>query len=214
MHGRKLVYGVMAAAAATTFAGCASTQHYETASAAGSVSLLDAPPATLRGSELDMVRRMTDANILGHVSMADSIEVVMAQFAQQRTKSDDVLQYARRMNVEHSSDMLKTRNIAQSAGVGMHTIVGEMKMSHMGEMVDSIGPQTSEVLFDRNYILSQVQMHRHMLAELQEMQGVAKNAAVRDHITAMIPAVQDHLNVAIALARKYDFASSKSLTKP
>jgi len=59
--------------------------------------------------------------------------------------------------------------------------------------------------FDRNYILSQVQMHQHMLGELQVMQDVAKNASVRDHVKATIPVVQAHLDRARDIAKKYDY---------
>jgi predicted outer membrane protein len=213
MKGNRLMGMILTAAATTAFVACASTPQYDTASAAGNLSLLDAPPVTLSADELTMLSRMTDANILGHVAMADSVEVVMAEFAEKRTMSDDILAYARRMDTDHSTHLLKTRDLAGTTNVGIHTIVGEMKASHMGEMVDSIGPQKSEVNFSRNYVLSQVQMHRHMLAELNELAAVAKNAAVRDHITATIPVVQGHLNDAIALARKYDYASKKSLMK-
>jgi predicted outer membrane protein len=212
MMGNRVMGMVVTAAAAFGLAACASTPRYDASTAAGTVSL-EAPPAALNAAELDMLHRMTDANILGHVAMADSVEAVMAEFAEKRTMSDDILAYARRMDTDHSTHLVKTRDLATTTNVGIHTIVGEMKASHMGEMVDSIGPQKSEVNFSRNYVLSQVQMHRHMLAELNELQAVAKNAAVRDHLTATIPVVQEHLNAAVALARKYDFASKKALMK-
>src|SRR4051812_38525682 len=101
MQGREVIRTMTTVVAATAFAAiaaCASTQQYDTGSAAGTISLLDAPPATLNADELNMLHRMTDANILGHVAMGDSIEVVMAQFAERRTKTDDVLQFARRMD--------------------------------------------------------------------------------------------------------------------
>jgi putative membrane protein len=199
--------GVVAAMAAPAFIACASARQSETMSAAGTVSIPD-ETAALSVSEVDMLRRMTDPNILGHMAMADSVEVVMAEFAQRRTKSDDVLNFAREMDVDHSTHLQAERSLAKTSGVGIHTLANELKMSHMGRMVDSIGPQISEATFDRNYILAQIQMHRHMIGELQILQNVATNALVRDHVKATIPVVQAHLDKARAIAKKYQFKES------
>jgi hypothetical protein len=78
------VRGVVAAMAAPAFIACASVRQSDTMSAAGTVNIPD-ETATLSVSEVDMLRRMTDPNILGHMAMADSVEVVMAEFAEHRT---------------------------------------------------------------------------------------------------------------------------------
>jgi putative membrane protein len=197
------VRGVVAALAVPAFVACASTHQNESA-AAGTLNVMDAT-ATLSSSEVSMLQRMTDPNILGHIAMSDSVEIVMAQFAQRRTKNDDVLSFARMMDVDHSSDLETERQLGSSTGLGIHTLANELKVSHMGPMVDSVGPQIGEMKFDRNYILSQVQMHQHMLGELQVMQDVAKNASVRDHVKATIPVVQAHLDRARDIAKKYDY---------
>jgi putative membrane protein len=193
----------MVALAAPAFIACASTRQSDSMTAGGTLKLPDA--AALNASEVDMLRRMTDPNILGHMAMADSIEVVMAEFAQHRTENSDVLEFARMMDVDHSTHRDAERALAKSTGVGIHTLANELKASHMGRMVDSIGPQISEQTFDRNYILAQIEMHQHMLGELQVMRDVAKNDRVRDHVDATIPIVQSHLDRAREIARKYGY---------
>jgi putative membrane protein len=201
----KMVFrGVVVAMAAPAFIACASTQRADTMSAAGTLSLTDAA-ATLDASDTTMLRRMTDPNILGHMAMADSVEAVMAQLAQRRTENDDVLDFARMMDVDHSTHLQAERALATLTGVGIHTLTTEFKISHMGPMVDSVGPQISEMTFDRNYVLSQIQMHEHMLGELAILQDVARNDKVREHIASTIPVIQRHLERARALAKKYDF---------
>lgn len=195
--------GAVAALAAPAFIACAST-HRNDMAAAGTLNLTDAT-AALSSSEVTMLQRMTDPNILGHMAMGDSVEIVMAQYAEHRTKNDDVLNFARMMDVDHSSHIEAERSLATTSGVGIHTLANELKTSHMGPMVDSVGPQISELKFDRNYILAQVQMHQHMLGELEVLQGVAKNDRVRDHVKATIPVVQAHLDRAREIAKKYDY---------
>ena len=204
MQFRMGIRGVVAALAAPAFIACASTRQNDAVSAAGTLDLPDYA-AALNTSEVGMLQRMTDPNILGHMAMGDSIEVVMAEYAQRRTKNDDVLEFARAMDVDHSSHMNAARALAVSSGVGIHTLANELKASHMGPLVDSIGPQISELKFDRNYILAQIQMHEHMLGELDVLQDVAQNDAVRDHIKASIPVMQAHLDRARAIAKKYEF---------
>lgn len=215
MKGSALQRATVLALTIPAFVACASARRSDTSMAAGTIAVpatIEVPP--ISRSEADLLRRMTDPNILGHIAMADSVEAVMAQFAQQRTKNDDVLQFARQMNVDHNTDRQAVENLARTTGAGMHTIVGELRMSHMGTLVDSVGPQISEVTFDRNYILANVQMHEHMLGELEALQGTAQNPAIRDHVTAMIPVVQAHLDRARAIARKYDYASRRALRSP
>jgi predicted outer membrane protein len=195
--------GVVAALAAPAFVACASAHHNDVG-AAGTLNLTDAT-AALSSSEVGMLQRMTDPNILGHMAMADSVEIVMAQFAEKRTKNDDVLNFARMMDVDHSNHLAAERTLGSTSGVGIHTLANELKVSHMGPMVDSIGPQISELKFDRNYVLAQIQMHQHMLGELQVLQDVAKNDMVRDHVKASIPVVQAHLDRAREIAKKYDY---------
>jgi predicted outer membrane protein len=204
MRFRVGIRGVVAAVAAPAFIACASTHSNSVMSSAGTLNLTDATRA-LSSSEVNMLERMTDPNILGHIAMNDSVEIVMAQFAEHRTKNDDVLNFAREMDVDHSSDIAAERTLGTTSGVGIHTLANELKASHMGPMVDSVGPQISEMTFDRNYILSQVEMHQHMLGELEVLQGVAKNDMVRDHVRAVIPVVQSHLDRARAIAKKYDY---------
>jgi putative membrane protein len=196
--------GVVVAVAAPAFIACASTRQHDSLSAAGTLNLTDAT-AAISPSELNMLQRMTDPNILGHIAMGDSVEIVMAEFAMNRTKNDDVLNFARMMNSDHTTDLNNERALATSSGVGIHTLANELKVSHMGPMVDSVGPQIAETKFDRNYILSQIEMHQHILGELQVLQGVAKNEMVRDHINAVIPVVQAHLDRAREIAKKYDY---------
>ncbi|HEY4304528.1 MAG TPA: DUF4142 domain-containing protein [Gemmatimonadaceae bacterium] len=198
------IRGVVAALAAPAFIACASTHARDNMAAAGTLNLTDAT-AALSSSEVTMLQRMTDPNILGHLAMGDSVEVVMAELAQTRTKNDDVLNFARDMKIDHATHLEAERSLAKTSGVGIHTLANELAVSHMGRMVDSVGPQISELRFDRNYVLAQVEMHQHMLGELQVLQDVAKNDMVRDHVKATIPVVQAHLDRARALAKKYDY---------
>jgi len=211
MQSRTIARSLLTPAIAVLFAGlsaCASTSRNQATYSAGNVSLTEPVVPPLAASEVDMLRRMTDPNILGHLAMGDSVEIVMAKFAEGRTKDDAVLDLARTMDVDHSTSLQRERDIAGRNGLGMQTMVGELKMSHMGTYVDSLSPRISELTFDHNYIMAQVQVHRHMLAELRTLQDVARDDAIRRHIAAAIPIVSAHYMKAHDLAVKRQYVKA------
>src|SRR4051812_4275767 len=89
--------------AIASLAACASTPQYTTS--AGDVDLAAYPPVRLSASELQLIRGMSDANILGHLITLDSLEVAAADSAVRFSKSDDVIAYAKRMHIEHTGDL-------------------------------------------------------------------------------------------------------------
>lgn len=203
---RKFLVLAAAVAALPAFAACAANPPIR-GTAAGVVS-----PASnslmlpsLMPSEVELLQRMTDPNILGHIAMGDSVELVMASLAVQRSRSADVLDLARRIIDDHSNSLSRGRDIARKTGLGMHTIAGELALSHMGPWVDSVGPRISDVRIDHNFLIAQIEMHQHMLAEMNTLLTVARDSSVRWHIETDIPTLTDHLERARALAVKRQY---------
>jgi predicted outer membrane protein len=176
---------------------CATTPNYQTA--AGTVDLSAYPAVVLDGGETQILRGMSDANILGHLRTIDSLEVATADSALRFSKSDATITYARLMHLTHTDDMKQVRDIGEATRLTPSPDVTTLKASHMAASLDSVRV-ASDITIDRHYIMSQVQLHSHALAELEVLQGVARSPAVRQHIAAMIPVVRDHLARAHAIA--------------
>src|SRR5205823_1854992 len=100
VSGAGLVGGAFAISMA---AACASGPHYETA--AGTVDLSAYPSVTLDASELQVLRGMSDANILGHLQTVDSLEVAAADSALRFSRNDATLNYAKLMHHAHTDDL-------------------------------------------------------------------------------------------------------------
>jgi predicted outer membrane protein len=149
-------------------AGASAQQKGSSSTASGTVDLAAYPIPPLDASEQQLLRRMSDADILGDFITVDSMEVATADSAMRILKTDDVLAYARLMHA------------------------------------------ASDVTLDRHYVMSQVQLHQHVLAELEALQSVAKNPAVRDEIAATIPVVRDHLARAHAHAVEKGFGKKRA----
>lgn len=194
------------ALAICAIAACSSNQGYgSAASAAGTVNLAAYPIPALDASEAQLLRGMSDADILGHFITVDSMEVATADSALRIVKTDDVLEFARLMRAAHSENLKRDRDLAQQTGITPIMMFGGLRASHVAASLDSIR-QASDLKLDYHYVTSQVELHQHVLAELQELRGVAKNPAIVQQIDALIPMVRDHLARAhaLAVARGYE----------
>src|SRR4051812_22423342 len=56
-------------------------------------------------SELDLLRRMSDANILGHLAVLDSIEIALSDWTINYSKSDVVTDYAKAMDARYRNNL-------------------------------------------------------------------------------------------------------------
>jgi putative membrane protein len=177
----------------------ASYARAQTYSANGDVDLSRASKM-LGSREVTILREMSDANIVGHLLEVDSIEIAAADTAIRLSKSDDVRSFAKMMNLTHGGDAQKEREIAKADGLIPTIDVAKLRSSHVARSLDSLRI-SSDLTIDRHYLMSQVQLHQHALAELEVLQSVARHPDIRQHVTELIPVVQDHLTRAQALAK-------------
>src|SRR5205085_8987349 len=119
--------------------------------------------------------------------------VALSDSAILKSKSDTVLGYARAMRSAHLASRTAARGIGKELNLPLTTIAGEMKRTHMFAPEDSLA-NASETQVDRHYLQQQIEMHQHMLAELNVLGSVAKNDRVRENVMSRIPVVQAHLD--------------------
>jgi predicted outer membrane protein len=189
---------------AMALAAMARTASSQTNSAGGSVAPGAMHGYTLDARELQVLKGMSDADILGHLITVDSIEVVAADSALRLSKSDDVLDLAKQMKALHNGAFKQEKDLAKEQGITPTTIFGGFKATHVAASLDSVGI-ASDLTIDRHYVMSQVELHQHLLAELDALQGNTKNAALRQQIVSMMPALRDGLSRAETLASKKGF---------
>lgn len=155
---------------------------------------------SLLPSEANLLRSMSDANILGHLVSVDSFEIALSDSAILKSKSDTVIAYARNMRSTHLASRTAARSIARELGLPLTTINGEMRRTHVFAAADSLA-NASEAQVDRHYLTQQIELHDHMLAELALLQDVAKNERVRENVRNRIPIIQGQLDWAYQVAK-------------
>lgn len=178
-------------------AACSTNRNYMSG---GDVDLSIATPADLGTDETALLQQMSDGNILGHLMTVDSLEVTLADTALRHIKSDNVGDYAKMMHLAHSDDWKALKDLAGSTGIVPTVDITRLRSSHVAAGLDSVR-KTSDITKDQQFIRAQIELHQHALAELQVLDGVARNRMVRSHVSSMIPVVRDHLARAMALAK-------------
>jgi predicted outer membrane protein len=166
----------------------------------GDVDLSVATPADLGTDETALLQQMSDGNIIGHLMTVDSLEVTLSDTALRHVKSDNVGAYAKMMHLAHSDDWKALKDMAGSTGIVPTIDVSKLRSSHVAAGLDSVR-KTSDITKDQQFIRAQIELHQHALAELQVLNGVARNQMLRSHVSSMIPVVRDHLARAMALAK-------------
>ena len=177
----------------------AATACTRTMMAGGEVDLSMATPAELGPEEQARLRQMSDANILGHLMTIDSLQIAMADTALYHVKTGPVNSYAKMMHLSHEDDRKALRDLAGATGLIPTIDVTKLRSSRIAAGMDSIR-KTSDVTKDQLYVRTQIDMHSNTLAELQVLQGVARNTALLQHVSNTIPVVRDHLARAQAMA--------------
>jgi predicted outer membrane protein len=191
--------GTLVAMLAITAAAACSTMN-QTYVSGGDVDLSTAIPAQLTSDEMTMLRQMSDADIIGHIIAVDSLEITLADTALRLVKQGSVSAYAKQMHLAHEDDWKAMKDLAATAGLIPTRDVSRLRFSHVAAGVDSVR-RTSDATTDQQFMRAQIELHKHALAELQVLEGVPTNMALRQHITAMIPVVRDHLARAMAMAK-------------
>src|SRR5579884_3211693 len=144
----KSVVGVVALVAFGVVGACASNRQYGSA-AGGTVDLAAYPVPELPARELVALRGMSDAQILGHIILVDSMEVATADSTIRIAMTDQVLGYARLMRDTHQQDWAATRALAKERGITPVQQVGGLGASHIATQLDSM-TQASDLTLDRH----------------------------------------------------------------
>lgn len=200
---------LLAGTVAVVSAACASSGRYNSSSAAGTIDVGASAGERLDARESQLLRSMSDADILGHLITIDSMEVAASDSALRLSRSDDVLDLAKRMRAEHQANLRQDRDLAKQQNITPIEMFGGIRATHVAASLDSVGI-ASDLTIDRHYVMSQVELNEHVLAELELLQNNAQNSAVHEYVTTIMPAMRDALSRARAIAVKRGFERKRA----
>jgi predicted outer membrane protein len=181
----------------------------------------------MMGLQAADISRMNNQNIVAHLATGDSLEVALSQLGVSRAQNSAVRDFAQRMVTEHTAHMQMGNQLAQQNGITPMPMAGDTMdvamasrmmahltndMSGMSGMSNSSSSGSNGGTMgnssDRQLMMAEVAMHRHMLQELTMLQPQATGAA-RQLIEQTIPVVRQHLTDAQGIWRQVGGGNSR-----
>jgi len=132
-----------------------------------------------------------DAAFMKHAAEAGLMEVRLAQLAQQKATSDDVKQYAKQLEAEHSKANDQLKQIAAQKKVDLPTTMGDKHQ----KMVSKLEGASADS-FDREYMKMMVKDHKKDIKEFQKHADRSMDSDVKEFAQSTLPNLQKHLQQA------------------
>lgn len=196
-YRRIIVAGVVLAAAA-----CRHTVY--SGSAAG-VLAPELATGGLSASEVAAFAAFTKAQRVTHVVVGDSMEIDMARIAAWRSRNGAIQAYANQLIVDHTQSLRRVSLIVHQQGLSVEPAPNDTMAAHLFGMVETLNTTTPTLEFDRTFVMSQIEMHQRMLAELEALRALSTDEALTVFINAAIPMAQGHLRTAQNLAEQLGY---------
>jgi predicted outer membrane protein len=159
----------------------------------------------LSASEVAAFAAFSKAERVGHVVAGDSMEIAMAGVAAWRTQNGAIEAFANQLIVDHTESLRRVTLIAHQQGLSMEPAPNDTMPAHLLGMVETLNASTPSLEFDRKFLLSQIEMHQHMLAELAALRTMTTDDALGVYLNAAIPMIEGHLKTAQHIAQDLGF---------
>jgi putative membrane protein len=149
----------------------------------------------------------TDKKFMDDAARGGLTEVQLAQMAQQKASSQEVKDYARKLEQDHTQANEKLKSIAQQRQVQLPTDIGDHQ-----QMVSKLSNLSGEE-FDRAYMRMMVQDHKKDIKEFQRASNRSLDSDLKEFASTTLPTLQQHLQSAEQIngstrSRKADHSSS------
>jgi putative membrane protein len=151
----------------------------------------------------------TDRKFMEDAARGGMAEVQLAQMAQQKASRQEVKDYARKLEQDHTQANDKLKSIAQQRQIQLSTDIGEHQ-----QMVSRLSNLSGDE-FDRAYMRMMVQDHKKDIKEFQRESNRSIDSDLKEFASTTLPTLQQHLQSAEQInsstrSRKADRNSSAS----
>jgi len=158
------------------------------------------------GSDGMMVGK-SDHKFMPEAAMGGLAEVQLAQMAQQKASSQEVKDYARRLEQDHTKANEQLKTISQQRQVSLPSDIGE----HQAMVTKLNG--LSGPAFDQAYMKMMVQDHRKDIKAFERESNTGMDSDLKNFASSTLPTLREHLQMAEQLnnstrSRKADNSSS------
>ena len=155
-------------------------------------TVIDAPG--FNAVDAEVYRTMTDANIMAHMIVGDSLEIEIARLAAERAGDPEVREFARMLADEHSRHLATSLEMARDEDIGSVPADGDRHAVTLRRYLASLRAMESSPAFDRAFVRYQIRHHDHEVNALRAMRPAARDDDLEQHIDETLPVIERHLN--------------------
>lgn len=151
-----------------------------------------APSPTARASDTQKLNKI-DQLFLSKAIQGDLAEVKIGSLAQEKGQSDEVKQFGKMLEQDHSAHLQKAEQLAEEFGASAPT-EPHAKSKETYEKLSTM----SDAKFDKEFAKAMISDHKREIAEYK-LHSKSKSP-LADFATETLPTLQEHLKTAESLA--------------
>jgi len=163
-------------------------------------TVIDAPG--FNRTDAAVYRGMSDANIMAHMIVGDSLEIEMSRLAAERAGDPEVREFARMLVDEHSRHLTTSLEMARDEDIGSVPAPGDRHAVTLRRQLSQLRAMGSTPALDRAFLRYQIRHHDHELQGLRAMRPAARDDDLEQHIDETLPVIERHLGRARELGSR------------
>lgn len=146
-----------------------------------------------------------DRDFVGTAAMSGLAEVQMGKVAQEKTKMEQVRDFAERMVKDHSKTNDELQKLASKLSITTPAVLDSAHKNAMDELQKLSGGR-----FDLAYIEDQVDAHQKAIDAFQKEADAGQQPELKDFARGTIPTLKDHLQQAQTVRTEVGRANQKT----
>lgn len=142
---------------------------------------------------------MNKAIALNSMSHFNQLEIADVNSSLARLEHQEVIQFARKMNTEHTAAQEKVTELAEAEEVFLTSFSASTIEMASTEALEALDDGMD---YDKGFLMMLIQNHERSLHNLEMLQKVVTDVEVKEALDQAIPTVRGHLNEAQELLTK------------
>jgi putative membrane protein len=149
-----------------------------------------------------------DQKFLMEAAVGGMMEVKAAQLAQEKAQSEEVKNFAKQLEQDHSKANEQLKQLAAKKNVQLPTEISGKHQEHLSKLQN-----TAEGNFDRTFVKMQTQHHQKDIKAFEKQTDRSMDSDVKEFASSTLPTLRQHLQTVQGLqtstrSRKADSSTS------
>jgi predicted outer membrane protein len=148
---------------------------------------------------------MNEKNITAHMAAGDSLEIQLAQLAQDKAVNNSVRDYAGTLVADHTAHLAKTIEIITDEDVGAQPFLNDVEVLRMRQTLTQLRNMPPGSNWDAAFLRFQVAHHQNEIDLLNANIKNAHDDDLEEHIEASLKSLAKHRDLARSVATMLGF---------